>query len=756
MLAMLAGCLFVCETVQAAKKQQAAYLAQKDFGQKHEAVYVLLEQQEPLLAAAFLQATEWMASRNRATRTEKKEMGAFLSLVNKSSLRKDDKRAVRSFIHCATGKWSEGKIAGVTLGALVAASVFSCILASQIRGTDIPKGTSGVTFPALTPSASGTAKRLLGTVNGSGEGAGILRVGGATDLALAPPASGAARASLEYVDGAGEGAGVTSPSLAPSASGPARASLEHMDGACSSLEGGSSLGVSASPVTDHFAGGGSSGSVLPTGLHADGSRACVSKWATSMLEELRLRPFAPILSDINYDFMRKLFEINIHLGELYLSDSILFSFPGDYSNQGALAMIFLNALAGVSCDLQDVFYVSYQKKTQLFSRNDSVYFCYLKTKSKFFLCKYHGHHMPMFLEEMSSFDESSFLEQRPPNLYSFNKSQLDQAFSEVQKVALPPDFHAYRKLRDDLLPRLLKAEEISFPVSIEGLSVSQICGERDQMEDTLAVKREPDFFGAAVFDGHGGDQVANTCRDTLLQRLADVKDRLSNDGEIQRVIIDFDMYLHSALSDCDNVGSTGVLFLKVGGQYKLVNLGDSRGIVLDSEGGVIVATSDHKPLLSSEKTRIEQCGGSVTHLDQAGRINNGLSMSRAFGDFSYKKQAVKSSDNLLLYQLSNIPEIITLSDAQRARARYIVLASDGLFDTPRPMGLAAFSENMDHAYTDFCGQQNNAVGLKLKSFIDDLKPFQYSARALVANAFRGHSRDNITVVVIDLAMIGDA
>jgi hypothetical protein len=137
MLVMLAGCLFVGETVQAAKKQPAAYLAQKDFGKKHEAVYVLLEQQEPSLAAAFLQVTEWMTSRNRATKAEKKEMGAFLSQVNKSSLRKNDKKTVRSFIHRATGKWSGGKIAGVAIGSYLGLIAVGALCIKKKYGTNV-------------------------------------------------------------------------------------------------------------------------------------------------------------------------------------------------------------------------------------------------------------------------------------------------------------------------------------------------------------------------------------------------------------------------------------------------------------------------------------------------------------------------------------------------------------------------------------------------------------------------------------------
>ena len=54
---------------------------------------------------------------------------------------------------------------------------------------------------------------------------------------------------------------------------------------------------------------------------------------------------------------------------------------------------------------------------------------------------------------------------------------------------------------------------------------------------------------------------------------------------------------------------------------------------------MIPLTHDHKPTNTSEKNRILKAGGKVMN----GRINNGLNVSRAFGDFKLKSDSKKSA-----------------------------------------------------------------------------------------------------------------
>ena len=63
--------------------------------------------------------------------------------------------------------------------------------------------------------------------------------------------------------------------------------------------------------------------------------------------------------------------------------------------------------------------------------------------------------------------------------------------------------------------------------------------------------------------------------------------------------------------------------------------GDCRA-VLNRGGSAVVLSTDHKPTNPLEKSRIIKSGGKVIN----GRINNGLNVSRALGDFKLKRSSV--------------------------------------------------------------------------------------------------------------------
>ena len=79
-------------------------------------------------------------------------------------------------------------------------------------------------------------------------------------------------------------------------------------------------------------------------------------------------------------------------------------------------------------------------------------------------------------------------------------------------------------------------------------------------------------------------------------------------------------------------GTTAVTVLITKDKYYIANIGDSRA-VLSRGGQAVKMSTDHKPDLNEERTRIERAGGFV----QQGRVNGTLSLSRAFGDFEYKR-----------------------------------------------------------------------------------------------------------------------
>lgn len=64
------------------------------------------------------------------------------------------------------------------------------------------------------------------------------------------------------------------------------------------------------------------------------------------------------------------------------------------------------------------------------------------------------------------------------------------------------------------------------------------------------------------------------------------------------------------------------------------NLGDSRTL-LCRQGRLAFQTRDHKPTLPQERQRIRNAGGYVINA----RVDGGLAISRAFGDFDYKMRS---------------------------------------------------------------------------------------------------------------------
>jgi serine/threonine protein phosphatase PrpC len=80
------------------------------------------------------------------------------------------------------------------------------------------------------------------------------------------------------------------------------------------------------------------------------------------------------------------------------------------------------------------------------------------------------------------------------------------------------------------------------------------------------------------------------------------------------------------------VGTTAVVLLMTKDRFYVANIGDSRA-VLCRGGKAVPLSTDHKPDLPSEHNRIQKAGGFVSD----NRINGSLNLSRAFGDFDYKK-----------------------------------------------------------------------------------------------------------------------
>ena len=204
----------------------------------------------------------------------------------------------------------------------------------------------------------------------------------------------------------------------------------------------------------------------------------------------------------------------------------------------------------------------------------------------------------------------------------------------------------------------------------------------------------------AVFDGHGGKEVARYCAAHLHSALA-AQPALAAGAVEEALAASFlalDAQLltvggrralaalaeeglaretageaveeDSAPSHGPAAGCTACCALLVGSTLYVANAGDSRAVLC--RGGAAVDLSvDHKPGLEGEKARILAAGGFVAD----GRVKGSLALSRALGDFEFKQNRELPAERQMVTAL---PEVTRL--ALQPGDDFLLLACDGVWD----------------------------------------------------------------------------
>ena len=83
-----------------------------------------------------------------------------------------------------------------------------------------------------------------------------------------------------------------------------------------------------------------------------------------------------------------------------------------------------------------------------------------------------------------------------------------------------------------------------------------------------------------------------------------------------------------------HAGCTAVVAVLIGTKLTVANAGDSRAVLCRAGGRAEPLSFDHKPLQEREMQRITRAGGFV---NQFGRVNGNLNLSRSIGDLKYKQ-----------------------------------------------------------------------------------------------------------------------
>ncbi|KAG8375702.1 hypothetical protein BUALT_Bualt10G0128000 [Buddleja alternifolia] len=301
---------------------------------------------------------------------------------------------------------------------------------------------------------------------------------------------------------------------------------------------------------------------------------------------------------------------------------------------------------------------------------------------------------------------------------------------------------------------------------------TSMCGRRPEMEDAVAIvprfikiplqmligDRVLDgvtsrlshltghFFG--VYDGHGGSQVANYCRDRIHTALAEELETIManlNDGNSKD---NCEEQWRRALFECflkvddeiggkavlepvapETVGSTAVVAIVCSSHIIVANSGDSRAVLCRGKEPIALSV-DHKPNREDEYARIEAAGGKVIQWN-GHRVFGVLAMSRSIGDRYLKPWIIPD------------PEVMFVPRAREDEC--LILASDGLWD------VMTNEEACDIARKKILlWHKNNSATLPLQRG-EGIDPAAQAAAEYLSNrALQKGSKDNISVIVVDL------
>ncbi|WJZ84884.1 hypothetical protein VitviT2T_004462 [Vitis vinifera] len=302
---------------------------------------------------------------------------------------------------------------------------------------------------------------------------------------------------------------------------------------------------------------------------------------------------------------------------------------------------------------------------------------------------------------------------------------------------------------------------------------TSICGRRPEMEDAVATvprffqipiqmligDRVIDgmskcvshltahFFG--VYDGHGGSQVANYCRDRIHSALAEEIETAKtgfSDGNVQDYCkelwtkvfkncflkVDAEVGGKASLEPVapETVGSTAVVAIICSSHIIVANCGDSRAVLYRGKEPIALSV-DHKPNREDEYARIEAAGGKVIQWN-GHRVFGVLAMSRSIGDRYLKPWIIPE------------PEVTFIPRAREDEC--LVLASDGLWDVMTNEEVCDIARRRILLW-----HKKNGVTMLPSERGQGIDPAAQAAAECLSNrALQKGSKDNITVIVVDL------
>eukprot|EP00026_Physarum_polycephalum_P013005 Phypoly_transcript_13362.p1 GENE.Phypoly_transcript_13362~~Phypoly_transcript_13362.p1 ORF type:complete len:319 (+),score=37.74 Phypoly_transcript_13362:33-989(+) len=204
-----------------------------------------------------------------------------------------------------------------------------------------------------------------------------------------------------------------------------------------------------------------------------------------------------------------------------------------------------------------------------------------------------------------------------------------------------------------------------------------------QMEDATCVQleHEPGHHFFAVFDGHGGKDVAQYCSQRAHQVFFGVRTE-HPDWTVPQVwtqtyaTLDKEIQENLSIEDADCEGSTCTtchLQESSNGKFliSVANVGDSKAILID-DNDLRVLSETHRPTNEQEERRVKSEGGRIT--GERNKRLNGMTKQNKTKQNNLMKKTTKG-----LTSTPFVQDIVTVNDSVQS---VIVMASDGVCKTP--------------------------------------------------------------------------
>ena len=309
------------------------------------------------------------------------------------------------------------------------------------------------------------------------------------------------------------------------------------------------------------------------------------------------------------------------------------------------------------------------------------------------------------------------------------KSEILRDRALIQQLTQRP---TARPRCDGLDDAALRKSIISTSTSVHLLhthaGVAAAQGRRPYMEDFTVIVPFARGVIFGLFDGHGGVQVAQWATDLVPGRLLECLDHISdaqlrNPTQMRHVLKDIfwaknadaasPPSIGATLADCRS-GSTALVAVVLEHGMYIVNLGDSRAILIDDRGEASPLTFDQKPDDPREQRKLKANGAHVVPAAGSLRVAGRLAMSRSLGD-------AQAAGVLRRPQVTHIC-------AKSLGPQTLLMGSDGIFDCLSNRTIA------------------RGIAQQRKSGQDALACAQDVVRA----AYAAGSGDNVTAMVIPL------